>query len=194
MGNKLKTTCLAITAAAFVMMIVSLIFDGISSNQRLSDYMTGNMWMIVLPSAVSLACALIYILKGGTKKVAFFYKGFLALYIVSHIVFIISTLVGSYSVISPDAKPIRMIILFLAWIIEYSVLLFLAFAPNLGKHISLLLALVAVIMNICIVAMFFKLGFSISILLRNISRILMIVLLYLLVIAKYIDKEKRGTK
>ena len=197
MGKKLKTTCLIIAAAAFVMMAISLIIDKTSSaaaNQQLREYMSENMWMIVLPNVISLVFALIYILKDGTKKVAFFYKGFLFFYLVSQVVFILSVFVGSYSVLSSGGTKPRMIFILLAWIIEYSMLLFLAFAHDLGKKKSLILALFAVIMNICIVVLFFHLGFSLSILLRNISKILTIVLLYLLVVVKYKDKDARGTK
>ena len=197
MGKKFKDFCLIITGASFVMMIASLIIDIIpstGSNQRLSDFMSDNIWMVVLPSIISLAFALVYILKDGTKKAAFFYKGFIFTYLVSQVIFILSVIGGSYPVLSTDKVPIRMIILLMAWIIEYSMLLFLAFVPNLGKRKSLILALVAVVMNICIIIMFFKLGFSLSILLRNISKILIILLLYLLVVAKYKDKDARGAK
>ncbi|MCR5790421.1 MAG: hypothetical protein K6G83_11100 [Lachnospiraceae bacterium] len=197
MGKKLKATCLIIVAAAFAMMVISLIVDKTSSaaaNQQLREYMSSNMWMIVLPNVISLIFALIYILKDGTKKAAFYYKGFLFFCLISQIVFILSVFVGSYSVLASGKMQPLLIVFLLAWIIEYSMLLLLAFARDLGKKNSLILALFAVIMNICIIVLFFTLGFSLSILLRNASKILIIVLLYLLVVVKYKDKDARGTK
>ncbi len=197
MGKTLKSLCLTIVAAALVMMAASIIVDFTSSgaaDQRLREYLSDNVWTLVLPGFIALIFALIYIQKEGTKKVAFFYKGFIFTYLVPQVVFILSVLGGSYSVITPNGIPPRMIIIFMAWIIEYSMLLFLAFVPNLGKSKSLLLAFIAAVMNICIIAMFFKLGFSLSILLRNASKILMILLLYLMVVAKYRDKDARGAK
>ncbi|MCR4590871.1 MAG: hypothetical protein K5668_08630 [Lachnospiraceae bacterium] len=196
MKKGLKALCLIIIAAAFAMTAASVIADysmAGASHQRLRDFMSANVWLLVLPNFISLVFALIYILKEGTKKMAFFYKGYIYTYLISQVIFILSVLGGSYSVLTPNGIPPRMIVIFMSWIIEYSMLLFLAFAPNLGKRISLLLAFIAAVMNICIIVMFFNLGFSMSILLRNISKILMIILLYLMVVAKYRDKDARGT-
>ncbi|MDO4939060.1 MAG: hypothetical protein Q4E54_03765 [Lachnospiraceae bacterium] len=146
-------------------------------------------------ATVALICAFIYALTGFGKKGAAFYGTYLLLYALAEIAELVNLLMSSVDTIS--GQPL-MILFTSATIIALFVL---ALMKDVGKKISFIIVTVIVIGNIisAFVAIITSasggaiVGVPVTVI-RAGQRILLAAVAYLLVQAKYADKDARGTK
>ena len=194
MDAKKKKTCLGITAAAFVMLIAAFVTDRIPSTRLKGEaggFLVHNAWVPLVLSAVALVCALIYILKDGKKQAAPFHKGMTGAFLLMYIHFFHMTLVTVHEVPADMRVAVHLLILIL--LVGYSAFLLLCFAKNQGKKTSLTLAVIAAVADMAVLFFFIVEAFSPAVLFSCIAKLLTILLFYLLMEAKYHDKDARGT-
>lgn len=152
------------------------------------------LWMRIggIAAALALLSAGYYLLVGYSKNASRYYKVFVALFSISQLETVIGTGIGS-------GVPWAVICAAVA----LGLILAMFIGENLGKTLSITLC----ILNIafCVAGIVFSaslhpgvaLGgnaYGTQMALRNIEQILLSVLLLVITAAKYIDKEKRGTK
>ena len=194
MNKKMKRSCLIIDMAALVLMILAFVLDRIPAARlggETGRVLVQNAWVPLILSVIAQICALIYLLKDANKQAAIFYKGFTCSFLLLYIHFFVMTL---YSV--PYAPKDRLALLYLFLVIllvGYSAILLLTFAQNQGKKRSLTLAAIAAVMELAMIFFFVAEGISAAMVCSFAAKMLMILLLYLMVEAKYQDKEARGT-
>ena len=194
MNVKTKNMCLATTIIAFVAMMVSFVLDFFSRSGpqvKFGQVIVHNTWVQLILSTIALACALIYILKDGKKDAALYLKAFTGAYLLTYIYFFLMALASAvYSSIQNQAMLHLFVITLL---VGYSSVLLLTFARNQGKKISLILASVALVVELIIFFFLVSYGITIAVVFTFISKLLMLNIFYTLIEVKYQDKDARGT-
>ena len=144
---------------------------------------------------VAAVCGLAYFFKGASKKAALLYKiSFLAflLLIVGNILYLITI---SARMGTEDSQSVAGYIFSTTLLlVVFSCILLLAFAPNLGKKRSIALATISIFAVIAptILGLVVK-GISNGFVVNMLLKIELIVMLHMMVYAKYVDKDARGT-
>ena len=194
MNVKTKKTCLATTVIAFVAMLISFIMDFFpetSLNGQAGQFVVHNSWVQLLLSTFALVCAFLYILNDGRKDAAPFLKAFTGAYLLTYIYFFFMALASAIQSSVQNQAMLHLFILTL--LVGYSCVLILTFARNQGKKVSLILAAVAVVVELIIFFFLVSYGISIAVVFTFISKLLMLNIFYTLIEIKYQDKEARGT-
>ena len=143
----------------------------------------------------SAGCGLAYFLAGGTKKAAPLYK--FSVWIFFHYILTLALYLFTIVARCPGltGKTLSGCILSQACILAtFACTAILAFAPNLGKRRSLFLATMAVLTNAvpCVFGLV-NVGTGEGVLGNSVFRLDLIIAMYLMVVAKYEDKDARGT-
>jgi hypothetical protein len=147
-------------------------------------------WVPFILTVFALVCAFIYISKDAGKQAAIFQKLFAGSFLVTYIYYF-HILV--YLLPFGSMKQQALIHLFImVLLVSYSAVLILTFAPNLGKRYSLILASIAAVAELIIMMMAIVEGVTPGVIGGFITNILMITIFYLMVEAKYMDKDARG--
>ena len=194
MDIKTKKMCLATTVIAFITMIISFVLDFFFQNGpqvKVGQVVVHNTWVQLILSTIALACAFIYILKDGKKDAAPYLKAFTGAYLLTYIYFFIMALASAVYSTSQNQAMLHLFILTL--LVGYSSVLMLTFARNQGKKVSLILAAVAVVVELIIFFFLVSYGISIAVVFTFVSKLLMLNIFYTLIEVKYQDKDARGT-
>ena len=194
MNERLKRTALIVTIAAFVLMVLSIVVDVVKPENvkdLFGENMLGNAWPQAAIGIIALVFAFIYIMKNAVKEAAPFYKGFFIAFLLMNFLYGVSLFISAHLCGAPGEIPILFLVAFIFWLIGSTAVLYLAFAPNLGKNRSLTLAIIAAAAFLAPVFVSLFHDFYEGMLFRNIAKILMVFLLYLLILAKYQNKDTR---
>ena len=148
-------------------------------------------WVPFILTIIALVCAFIYISKGATKEVAIFQKLFVGSFLVRYIYFFHMLIILLPLASGKQQAVIHLFILVL--LVSYSAFLILTFAPNLGKNYSLIMASIAAVADFIIFMISIIEGITPGVVSSFIAEMLMIAIFYLMVEAKYLDKDARGT-
>ena len=175
----------------FVGLLLALIgVVGLILGFALGEEITALTWVNTIPKFLALAGAAAYFLRGFSKDSARYMKFYLYLYAVVLAV----TFVGA--LVLPLPHEIRMMYA-MATGFSLVVVLLLAFVKDLGKPLSYTLFSVIVILDIFMVLTSAPLvrdgALGVDLLLYNVSELVLSVILWAMVRAKYLDKESRGT-
>ena len=194
MDLKKKKICIYLTVIAFAMMIVASVLNVdsfIEATEGRKGFISHNDLITLVLSEVALVSAFIYCLKNFQKKASIYLKIFTGSFLLMDINFFRMSIVSAVNISSEKQLLLHLFVLVL--LTEYSAVLLLTFAKNQGKHTSKFLAAIAAIANICIMFYFIIEEVSASLFVFCIAKILMLILFYLLIEAKYQDKDIRGT-
>ena len=182
------------TIEAVAGIIVGLVY---SQNIAAMGIIRPNLYTICMElcGITSAICGLVYFVKGASKKVALLYKiSFFAFLLlnVENILYMITICARSGAENSQSVAGYIFSTTLL--LVVFSCVLLLAFAPNLGKKRSIVLATISIIAVIApvILGLVVK-GISNGFLVNMLLKIELIVMLHMMVYAKYEDKDARGT-
>lgn len=194
MSKKMKNRCLILIGVTFLMMVLAMITDRIFTQPQegvIIQMLTQRAWVPFILTVVALICAFIYVSKDAKKEAAIYHKVFAGSFLVTYIYFFHMLIVLLPLVKGNQQAIVHLFILDL--LVSYSAILILTFAPNLGKRYSLILASIAVIADFIIFMISVIEGVSPGVVCSFIANILMIAIFYLMIEAKYMDKDARGT-
>ena len=195
MNVKTKKMCLATTVIAFVAMLISFIMDFFPEtglNGQAGQFVVHNSWVQLAFSTFALVCAFLFILNDGRKDAAPYLKAFTGAYLLTYIYFFFMALASAIqSITTQNQAMLHLFILTL--LVGYSSVLMLTFARNQGKKVSLILASVAVVVELIIFFFLVSYGITIAVVFTFISKLLMLNVFYTLIEVKYQDKDARGT-
>lgn len=138
---------------------------------------------------VTCVAGLIYALYGYKKNAAMYYKTFMFFFSITNIMQAVTDIIKTkdMSFESNISGVLRIVICIIA--------LILTFAKNLGKSSSMTLAYVMLITgSVNIIRLFVLYHSDLPLFISNIRDLSMIVIGFLFVIEKYIDKESRGAR
>ena len=145
------------------------------------------MGITALLTVLALLAALIYILRGAKKNAAGFFKLFMSFYALAEFFSIISS--SSLAVDQPAAVAVNAAI--------FALLILLAAGTDLGKAKSFLICggifVLSLVSVVGAIILFGGTPLGIVLTLRAGAHMLLAVLTGIMVIAKYIDKTRRGT-
>lgn len=131
-------------------------------------------------NALALACGFLYLIRGGGKNVAAWYKAF----IIQVVVGISLRAIGSILFPGFGAPACFMIGIIIG-------LLVLAFVPNLGKQKTWIIYTVIVTVEVCLAIVIFEPAEALSSITGSITRLVLEGTLGILIFQKYNDKAAR---
>lgn len=194
MSEKMKKRCQILIGVTFVLTVISMIVDRVIIVYRkgmIFQLVVEREWVPFILTVFALVCAFIYISKDAGKQSAIFQKLFAGSFLVMYIYYFhMLVFLLPYG----SMKQQAVIHLFtMVLLVSYSSVLILTFAPNLGKRYSLILACIAAVSELIIMMMSVVGGVTPGVIGSFITSILMITIFYLMVEAKYMDKDARGS-
>lgn len=194
MSEKMKKRCQILIGVTFVLTVISMIVDRVIIVYRkgmIIQLVVEREWIPFILTVFALVCAFIYISKDAGKQAAMFQKLFAGSFLVMYIYYFhILIFLLPYGSMKQQAV-IHLFIMVL--LVSYSAVLILTFAPNLGKRYSLILASIAAVAELIIMMIAVVEGVTPGVIGGFITNILMITIFYLMVEAKYMDKDARGS-
>lgn len=194
MSEKMKKRCQILIGVTFVLTVISMIVDRVIIVYRkgmIIQLVVEREWIPFILTVFALVCAFIYISKDAGKQSAIFQKLFAGSFLVMYIYYFhMLVFLLPYGSMKQQAV-IHLFIMVL--LVSYSAVLILTFAPNLGKRYSLILASIAAVAELIIMMIAVVEGVTPGVIGGFITNILMITIFYLMVEAKYMDKDARGT-
>lgn len=193
MSEKMKKRCQILIGVTFVLTVISMIVDRVIIVYRkgmIIQLVVEREWIPFILTVFALVCAFIYISKDAGKQSAIFQKLFAGSFLVMYIYYFhMLVFLLPYGSMKQQAV-IHLFIMVL--LVSYSAVLILTFAPNLGKRYSLILASIAAVAELIIMMIAVVEGVTPGVIGGFITNILMITIFYLMVEAKYMDKDARG--
>lgn len=193
MNEKMKKRCQILIGVTFVLTVISMIVDRVIIVYRkgmIIQLVVEREWIPFILTVFALVCAFIYISKDAGKQAAMFQKLFAGSFLVMYIYYFhMLVFLLPYGSMKQQAV-IHLFIMVL--LVSYSAVLILTFAPNLGKRYSLILASIAAVAELIIMMIAVVEGVTPGVIGGFITNILMITIFYLMVEAKYMDKDARG--
>lgn len=193
MSEKMKKRCQILIGVTFVLTVISMIVDRVIIVYRkgmIIQLVVEREWVPFILTVFALVCAFIYISKDAGKQSAIFQKLFAGSFLVMYIYYFhMLVFLLPYGSMKQQAV-IHLFIMVL--LVSYSAVLILTFAPNLGKRYSLILASIAAVAELIIMMIAVVEGVTPGVIGGFITNILMITIFYLMVEAKYMDKDARG--
>ena len=193
MSEKMNKRCQILIGVTLILTIISMIVDRVIIVCRkgmIIQLVVEREWVPFILTVFALVCAFIYISRDAGKQAAIFQKlfagSFLVMYIYYFHMLIFLLPFGSMK----EQAIIHLFIMVL--LVSYSAVLILTFAPNLGKRYSLILASIAAVAELIIMMIAVVEGVTPGVIGGFITNILMITIFYLMVEAKYMDKDARG--
>lgn len=193
MSEKMKKRCQILIGVTFVLTVISMIVDRVIIVYRkgmIIQLVVEREWIPFILTVFALVCAFIYISKDAGKQAAMFQKLFAGSFLVMYIYYFhMLVFLLPYGSMKQQAV-IHLFIMVL--LVSYSAVLILTFAPNLGKRYSLILASIAAVAELIIMMIAVVEGVTPGVIGGFITNILMITIFYLMVEAKYMDKDARG--
>ena len=196
MRKNLKVTCIGIGVISLILMVISIILD-ISGNAGLNEGLRSQIvrhdWIEMAACAVAFIFAFIYVSKDAMKSAARYYKAYCYTVLVAEFLAMAITIYFTAVQINTSGQALMLVIIFTIWLAGFCPLLFLSFVPDLGQTVSIALAVIAALTNLIMPVGAFNFQLPVvPTLLRSFVKMLMIVLLYFLVVAKYENKMARG--
>lgn len=139
-----------------------------------------------------LACvaAFVYCIRGQSKRVAIFFKAFCALFTLSVAIILILDFQYAYKARTSDIKSILNLV-FLA--IAFLSMCIITLGRDIGKKWSYLLATLVLVASCGVVVILFFQEVRTAYLMLNIFRLFFPIILFANIVAKYKDKEARGS-
>ena len=194
MSEKMKKRCQILIGVTFVLTVISMIVDRVIIVYRkgmIIQLVVEREWVPFILTVFALVCAFIYISKDAGKQAAMFQKLFAGSFLVMYIYYFHMLV---FLIPFGSMKQQAVIHLFImVLLVSYSAVLILTFAPNLGKRYSLILASIAAVAELIIMMIAVVEGVTPGVIGGFITNILMITIFYLMVEAKYMDKDARGS-
>ena len=194
MSEKMKKRCQILIGVTFVLTVISMIVDRVIIVYRkgmIFQLVVEREWVPFILTVFALVCAFIYISKDAGKQAAMFQKLFAGSFLVMYIYYFHMLV---FLIPFGSMKQQAVIHLFImVLLVSYSAVLILTFAPNLGKRYSLILASIAAVAELIIMMIAVVEGVTPGVIGGFITNILMITIFYLMVEAKYMDKDARGS-
>ena len=194
MSEKMKKRCQILIGVTFVLTVISMIVDRVIIVYRkgmIFQLVVEREWVPFILTVFALVCAFIYISKDAGKQAAMFQKLFAGSFLVMYIYYF-HMLVFLFPFGSMKQQAVIHLFI-MVLLVSYSAVLILTFAPNLGKRYSLILASIAAVAELIIMMIAVVEGVTPGVIGGFITNILMITIFYLMVEAKYMDKDARGS-
>ena len=188
--------CMGIMAA--IVAIVGLVL-GIMHSQNIAALGINrpNVYIVCMEllGIITAICGLIYFLKGASKKVALLYKISFFTFLLMIAGNILYTVTISARIGTIDTQSVAGYIFSITLLlVVFSCILLLTCAPNLGKKRSIILATISIIAVIApTIIGLTVIGTFNGFLVNMVLKIELIVMLHMMVYAKYDDKDARGT-
>lgn len=198
MSAKTKKTAMILIIISMVMCICSIIAStsiwgaGVLLG-RVNNLVFGLIQAVVW--LVAIVFAYIYFREGAKKVHTNDYRGFAYTYLVSQIIYICGYFCNAISSQGISGGLYFVVFSgFFVWLVGYTCLSILTFAKDLGLKASARLTNIAILCNIYPAIMaIINIRSGYFAIFRNLTKICLAALLFMMVKAKYEDKAKRGT-
>lgn len=179
MEEEKKEVPIWIGIVGLILIITCIIFDCNELKISIETNMSVLGSLDYVCTMLTLLFAALYFMMGFKKDAAPYYKLFAWMFAISTCVFVLAV----------RTMPIVFVIIGL---INYAILSILAVAKDLGKKKSFILCIISIVVSAAAIVLFCILNAGSVITMA--SKLLLSVLLFVMVNAKYADKGIRGTK